>query len=398
MPSLNSNQRVLLISSNSSGRGGGERYLVHLAEALGQLKVDVHALLSDVEYMDDWESGLSEANAEVHRLPLKGLVHRKLRFVQSIYAKAQQKQISAKCVEIAPTAILVNQQYDEDGLDYIMGALDAKVCPVAGVIHMPMTQHKNDRPMGRVRGVILRRWYNRYPYKIVLSSVGGEAEFSNYYGSHLNTSIVVSGVPLEQKQIDRIDAMQRLQDPWITASMSAPRLPVVGTACQFVPQKNLDLLVDGWLQSTGSGIKSRLLLIGDGPERERIEQRLSGVDASLWHTTGWTDKYADYLAQLDVFLMTSHFEGLPLTLIEVAGMGIPCILVDFNGADEVARQAWWVKVVVDRDAKTLGAAIQETICSLGKQKASENELATFVAAFSPLRMAREYLDLFADKP
>lgn len=389
---------MLLISSNSSGRGGGERYLVYVAKALGQLGIEVHALLSDVGFMDGWQSELSAAGAMVHRMSLKGLVHRRLRFVQSIFARSQQKRIAAKCLEIAPTAILVNQQYDEDGLDYIMGALHAGACPVAGVIHMPMTQHKNDRPLGRLRGAILRKWYNRFPYKIVLSSVGGEAEFSGYYGANLDTSIVVSGIPLESKRVDRKAAAERLQDPWITASTKQPRIPVIGTACQFVPQKNLDLLVDGWLQATSAGTESRLLLIGDGPEREHIEQRLSGVDDSLWQTTGWTDHYADYLAQLDVFLMTSHFEGLPLTLIEVAGMGIPCVLVDFNGAQEVAQQARWVNVASDRNAGTLAKQIQHTINRLGDDIASEHDLKGFALAFSPTRMARDYLELFTHNP
>ena len=44
-------KKILLISSNSSSRGGGERYLVFLARGLRRLNYEVHALLSDVNYI-----------------------------------------------------------------------------------------------------------------------------------------------------------------------------------------------------------------------------------------------------------------------------------------------------------------------------------------------------------
>ena len=147
----------LLISSNSSGRGGGERYLVFLTKGLHEKGCEVHALLSDVDYMDGWAKSLNEEGAVVHRHPLKSLSQRPLRFFQSTRDSIQIETVSAFCRRIAPDAILVNQQYDEDGLDYLMGALKAEVAPVAGVMHMPMTGTKDNRPFGRLRGSILGR-------------------------------------------------------------------------------------------------------------------------------------------------------------------------------------------------------------------------------------------------
>ena len=45
------NLKVLLISSNSSSRGGGERYLVYLARGLRQKGLDVEILLSSSNNM-----------------------------------------------------------------------------------------------------------------------------------------------------------------------------------------------------------------------------------------------------------------------------------------------------------------------------------------------------------
>ena len=83
--------KILLISSNSSGRGGGERYLVFLSLGLIQLGCDVEVLISNHSYMDGWEEELRLVGALVRRAPLIGLRDRPLRFVQSIFDNKQKK-------------------------------------------------------------------------------------------------------------------------------------------------------------------------------------------------------------------------------------------------------------------------------------------------------------------
>ena len=123
-------KRFLLISSNSSGRGGGERYLVYLSMGLRDLGYDVHVLLSQSTYMDGWADKFQNEGVAVHRKNLKGLRERPFRFIQAIFDKSQIDAVAALCYELKPNAILVNQQYDEDGLDYLKGALNSNVARV----------------------------------------------------------------------------------------------------------------------------------------------------------------------------------------------------------------------------------------------------------------------------
>src|SRR5207245_314234 len=121
------------------------------------------------------------AGGRLHRLAVMALRERPLRFVQSTTDRAQRQRIAMFCGRIRPDAIIVNQQYDEDGLDYIAGALDAAVAPVGGLIHMPMTLHKEHRPLGRWRGLLLRKWYRAHEYLPIFTSRGSRREFENYY-------------------------------------------------------------------------------------------------------------------------------------------------------------------------------------------------------------------------
>lgn len=377
-------KRILLISSNSSGRGGGEAYLVHLARGLRSLGCEVHALLSSADYMDGWARKLSDEGAAVHRRRLRGLRHRPLRFLQAVADRGQQRAVAAVCREVAPDAVLVNQQYDEDGLDYVAGALRADAAPVGGLMHMPMTATKNGRPFGRLRGRLLSRWYRAHPYRLILVSEGAQREFEAYYSHPRPTRVVNHGLSFPEARRAEVG----LPRAWADSGV-----PVVGFSGQFVPQKNLRLLVEGWLEATARGCETRLLLVGDGPERAEVERLLRAhAPPRAWHVTGWQEHPEDYLSHVDIYAMTSHFEGCPLSLIEAAGRGLPAVVTNFNGARDVARRAPWVNVVAEAEAGAVGAALASAVRSLPALKAEAGRGAdAFRRHFSLRRMAEETL-------
>ncbi|WP_172145971.1 glycosyltransferase [Bifidobacterium panos] len=77
------------------------------------------------------------------------------------------------------------------------------------------------------------------------------------------------------------------------------------------------------------GVRAKLLLVGEGPLKERIEVYASqlGIDNALIIRSA-TDNVAPYYWALDVFTMPSTFEGAPTTPIEAAVAGLPFICSD----------------------------------------------------------------------
>ncbi len=371
---------ILLVSSNSSGRGGGEKYLVYLTAALRDLGSTVHALISTADYMNVWESELKAAGAVVHRLDLKSLAQRPLRFLQSIMDYAQIRKLAKFCKDLGPDGILVNQQYDEDGLDYLAGALASGCRNVCGVMHMPMTATKHERFLGRFRGAVLKSWYERHPYSLILVSRGAQMEFEQYYPMPRPTHVVNSAIPVQR----RAHVPKRVIWP--------DDIPVVGFIGQFVPQKNLMFLIEGWVAALRSGSRSRLLMIGDGPQRPEIERYLeANAPSGFWSITGWVEHSEEYAGNIDLFLLLSHFEGLSLSLLEVAARGVPCLIADFNGAEEVLERAPWVSQTSNRDLPGYVAALRSALAGLEANSTSQVELSQFNDYFSPRRMALETL-------
>lgn len=96
---------------------------------------------------------------------------------------------------------------------------------------------------------------------------------------------------------------------------------VVGSVAVFRRQKRLDLWVDIAVALLNLDPKFLFVLIGDGPEMQSILARVraSGFDDAFIFT-GLVADTRSYFAAIDVFLMTSELEGLPIALLEAMSM------------------------------------------------------------------------------
>ena len=102
------------------------------------------------------------------------------------------------------------------------------------------------------------------------------------------------------------------------------------------PGKGLEYLLEAFARLRQPGL--RLLLIGDGPERYRLES-LSGelgiTDRITW--TGFRHDTAHLLAASDLFVLPSLFDAFPTVLIEAMMLGIPVIASNTGGIPEIVQ-------------------------------------------------------------
>lgn len=104
---------------------------------------------------------------------------------------------------------------------------------------------------------------------------------------------------------------------------------VIGHVGRFAHQKNHTYLIDMFASIQRIVPNAVLILAGDGPLRNQIEQKAH--DLKLMEQTRFLGIRSDIerlLQAIDVFVFPSLHEGLPVTLIEAQCAGVPCLVSD----------------------------------------------------------------------
>lgn len=165
--------------------------------------------------------------------------------------------------------------------------------------------------------------------------------------------IVPNGIDVTRFAFDE-DARQRIRKKldWESSLV----MIYVG---RLSPEKNPLFTLDVLRALRAKGLDARLLMLGDGSQREEIGSaiRTKGLD-SLVKMLGTVPDVERYLSASDVLLMSSHFEGLPLALVEAQASGIFCVVSDGVSSEAVlsdhvlrvplAKSAeGWAQIVAD---------------------------------------------------
>jgi glycosyltransferase involved in cell wall biosynthesis len=104
-------------------------------------------------------------------------------------------------------------------------------------------------------------------------------------------------------------------------------------------QKGHTYLLDAWPAVQREMHEARLLLVGDGGLRQPLEQRvreLGLADSVIF--VGFRTDVPQMLDAMDVMVLPSLYEGMPLTAIEASAMARPVVATDVDGTPEVVRR------------------------------------------------------------
>jgi glycosyltransferase involved in cell wall biosynthesis len=84
----------------------------------------------------------------------------------------------------------------------------------------------------------------------------------------------------------------------------------------------------------------QFIFAGDGPLRKKVDKKLHkyGIEDKV-KLVGWVDNPQDFMHCIDVFLLTSLWEGLPCTLSQAIAAGKPCLATRIGGNKEILQKA-----------------------------------------------------------
>ncbi len=171
---------------------------------------------------------------------------------------------------------------------------------------------------------------------------------------------------------------------------------VIGTAARFVPVKALDVLLEALARVCAREPRARGLLLGDGPLLPALRARAAalGLEGRVLFP-GHQPEVAPYLQALDVFVLSSWSEGLPMSLLEAMAAGKPIVATAVGGVPEVVRDGREGRLVPPGAPDALADALLElTADADGRRAMGAAARARVEEGFSIAATGPQYVTLY----
>jgi sugar transferase (PEP-CTERM/EpsH1 system associated) len=209
---------------------------------------------------------------------------------------------------------------------FLYGALAARLTPRVRVVFTKHGASFWDPTLERLGRALVRR---AHAVVAVSSDIAAPLERERWVPpERLHT--ILNGVDTERFR-------PRPARPEMLAALGFTREHrVIGTVARLSPEKDQATLLRAFAQVAAAAPEARLLIVGGGPERPRLEALTAGLGCEERVVfAGERSDIPDILNAMRVFALPSLAEGTSLTLLEAMASGLPVAATAVGGTPEV---------------------------------------------------------------
>jgi len=174
---------------------------------------------------------------------------------------------------------------------------------------------------------------------------------------------------------------------------------VIGTVSRLDPIKNQALMVAAFARILPICPHAKLLLVGDGPERNRLEAQIEslGIKKNVV-ISGFVQDVASYLSLIDVFLLTSFTEGTSMALLEAMSLAKPIIATSVGGNVELFKHNETALLIDSDDENGLVVHLKAMLDdSELRERLGKASYTNFHENYNVAQMTSEYVDFYEKK-
>ncbi len=268
----------------------------------------------------------------------------------------------------------------------VEGFIAARMARVKKIIYSEHGRHFDDLEEGKIFTTFIKKHiFNRVECLLAVSRQLGD-EMSQRYGIQKNLRVIPNGIDSRM--------FCPMPGPVMKARLGLdPDDFIVGTVSRLDKVKNLDLFLDAAFQA---GFPDRILIAGDGPEREKLKkivERHGAINRVM--LLGNRSDIPDVLNCMDVFVLPSKSEGMSNVVLEAMSCGIPVVAFDVGGNRELIDNEQGGYLIEPYDFGKFLNALNELACSPGiKASMGAYNRKKVVNAFSIEHMAKAYAHLY----
>ena len=163
----------------------------------------------------------------------------------------------------------------------------------------------------------------------------------------------------------------------------------LGMVGRISQQKAPDIFIKAAKEIQEKIPNAYFIIVGDGPERKKIEEYARENELSLF-ITGWVENTSDYIELFDVALLLSRWEGFGLVLPEYMLSGKPIIATRVDAIPEIITDGEnGILIDPDDEVKTSETVLKLYGDKLLKVKLSHNGMITVHGKFDVKRTVRD---------
>ncbi len=249
----------------------------------------------------------------------------------------------------------------------ILGRFAAKLADTPIIIHTVHGWSFHDHMAGWLKNIYIileRLCAGMTDSMIVVTKQDIQKGLDHHIGFPSQYHLIRSAIPLDEFNPEMYKKEQ------VRAELGIPTdALVLGNVGRFSPQKNpLD-----WVRVAGLVARELpecyFLLVGDGPLKTEVIDAIAreGITDRVI-LTGLRRDAAKMMSAMDIFLLTSLWEGLPRVIPQAMCMGIPVVSYQIDGAVEVIEQGINGFIFPTGDVKSLANTCVELLKDVNRRK------------------------------
>lgn len=297
--------RVLYVNGGVMDRGGISAYMMNYYRHIDKTKVQidfvVHGFVKGV-----FDDEINKLGGVIYNVPIKSK-----NYIQNV--KALRKIFNSGKYKIVHSHM--------DAMGYVV-LKEAKKCGIpVRIAHSHNTQHLTKNKLHFMINEYARKMINKYAtQRFACSNAAGKWLFSEEMINNGIVDMTHNAIELDKFRFD-----ERYRNEFRNKYKLNDNF-VIGHVGRFEYQKNHKFLLEIFAGFLLKEPNAKLLLIGEGSLRKEIEQQIKdlNIENSIL-ILGEQNNVNELMNAFDVFILPSHFEGLPVVGIEAQANGLPCI-------------------------------------------------------------------------
>lgn len=315
--------RILLASSSSGSKGGGELFLAFLGEELAARGHQVALWCSNHPRMDAL-AARCEAFAEVLRGTYVNTYDRRGRSVAALFDRRTPGEVAAQWSSWRPNVIHVNKQNLEDGAELLKAADLCDGVRSVCTIHITQSARFLGAKGGWLRDLVARQMLRASHGTLIAVGPRRMDALNRFVGKgHPPAVLAMNGVPLPG--LDRLADLRRSK----RGELGLAKTVCVLAVGRMVAQKRPLLFLEHAKRLHQQRPGLRFVWVGDGDLAGAWDERVRSLGlADVVTRVNWVEEPLGWFAAADLLLHTAEFEGLPLAVLEAMGAALPCVVAD----------------------------------------------------------------------